>query len=285
MMDRRHFIFSSGALALFAAVPSPLAAAPFVSRRISVEVRGTGPDVILIPGLTASRAMWAETVAAVPGYRYHLVQVAGFGGEPAGANGAGAVVAPVAAEIARYIAEAGLKAPAIIGHSMGGTLALILAARYPGQVGRLMVVDMLPQPAGLVGSDAAGIRPLADGLFGFLGGSAMGRQLTESLMGQYGGDARGGPKSDPDVVARATHELAVLDLTPALARIKAPLSIVYALPPAGGGVDPAAVARRFRVAYAGAPTASLTGIANSGHMIMDDQPAQFRAAVKAFLAN
>ncbi|HEY1145052.1 MAG TPA: alpha/beta hydrolase, partial [Allosphingosinicella sp.] len=170
-------------------------------------------------------------------------------------------------------------------HSMGGTLGLILAARYPGQVGRLMVVDMLPQPAGLVGSDAAGIRPLADGLFGLIGGSAMGRQLIESLMGQYGGDARGGPKSDPDVVARATHELAVLDLTPELPRIKAPLRIVYALPPAGGSVDPAAVARRFRAAYADAPTASLTGIANSGHMIMDDQPAQLGAAVKAFLAN
>ena len=100
--------------------PRPRAAAPFKPSRISVAVRGSGPDVILIPGLSASRGIWNGTVAAVPGYRYHLVQVAGFAGTPAGGNAAGSVAAPVADEIARYIAANRLERPAIVGHSMGG---------------------------------------------------------------------------------------------------------------------------------------------------------------------
>src|SRR3546814_12890155 len=90
----------------------------------------------------------------MPGYVDHLVQVAGFAGTPAGGNASGKVVAPVAAEIARYIDEANLRTPALIGHSMGGTLAMMIAARHPAAVGRVMGVDMLPAPAGLLGSGA-----------------------------------------------------------------------------------------------------------------------------------
>src|SRR3954453_263514 len=87
-----------------AAAP-PAAAAPFRSDRISVEVKGKGPDVVLIPGLSSSPRVWDTTVTAVPGYRYHIVHVAGFDGAAPGANASGPVVAPVADEIARYIAE------------------------------------------------------------------------------------------------------------------------------------------------------------------------------------
>ena len=58
--------------------------APFASERIGVTVRGSGPDVVLIPGLTSSPQVWESTIAAVPGYRYHLVHVSGFAGRPAG---------------------------------------------------------------------------------------------------------------------------------------------------------------------------------------------------------
>ena len=44
---------------------------------------------------------------------------------------------------------------------MGGTLAMMIAARRPDLVGRLMVVDMYPQPAGLFGGTAESFSPLA----------------------------------------------------------------------------------------------------------------------------
>ena len=281
-MKRREFLLSAGAAALAALAPAA-ARSGFASSRLSVVVRGSGPDVILIPGLTASRDMWEGMVAALPGYRYHLVQVAGFAGDPARGNASGDVVAPVAAEVARYIAETGLRAPALIGHSMGGTVAMMVAARHPARVGRLMVVDMLPAPAGLFGASAAGIRPLADSLRDALTGSPGGRRLLESLIGGFGGDPDPAAKSDSDVVARAMHELALTDLTPELSRIAAPMAVVYAVPPAGSGADAGRIVRDYKAAYASARTAELIPVKDSGHMIMYDQPARFRSIVRDFL--
>lgn len=264
----------------------PLAAAPFASSRISVVVRGQGPDAILIHGVDSSRDVWSGTIAALPGYRWHLVQISGFAGVPAGGNAQGRVVAPAAAEIARYIAEAKLIRPAIIGHSMGGTIALMLAARYPGRVGKAMVVDMLPAPAGLLGGTASGLGPLADRLSEMFTATPEGRNTFASLMTMFGGSANAAPdrRSDPDVTARALQELARIDMTPELAKIAVPLTVIYATPAPGGSIDPARVAQNYRDAYAQAKAAKLVGVANSGHMIMYDRPTEFRAALRTFLA-
>ena len=283
-MNRRHFLVSALALGLAACAPSALEAAPFQPKRFSVVVKGAGPDVILIPGLTASRDIWSGTVAAMPGYRYHLVQVSGFAGSPSGGNASGNVVAPVAEEISRYIAANKLQRPAIVGHSMGGTVAIMVAARHPGRVGKAMVVDMLPQPAGLVGSSASGVRGIAESLRG-LSATPGGRRLVESVIGMLSGSAKVDSRSDPDVVARATHELALTDLTPELPKITAPLTVVYATPARSDYVDPADITRQYRLAYTGARTAKLVPIANSGHMIMYEQPRAFYAAFESFLGS
>jgi N-formylmaleamate deformylase len=268
-------------LLLFLVAGSAQAGPAFAPTRFSVEVTGSGPDVILIPGLIASREIWRGTVAAVPGYRYHLVQVAGFAGAPVRGNAHGDVVAPLAEELARYIQAARLRRPAIVGHSMGGTLALMVAARHPALVGRVMVVDMLPQPAGLIGARAVDLKGIA-GLLRDLGSTEEGRGLIDSAIRLFGDDQAANTKSDPDVVARATHELAVTDLTPELPRIRAPLTVLYAV------ADPAFTAstdRTFADAYASAPGARLIRIERSGHMIMRDQPALFREVLQAFLSS
>lgn len=262
--------------------PAPIAkpAPTFKPTRFSVEVRGTGPDVILIPGLASSRDVWSGTVAAVPGYRYHLVQVAGFAGVPARGNAQGRVVSGVAEELARYIAAKGLTRPALVGHSMGGTVAMMTAARYPAQVGKLMVVDMTPQPAGFVGSSASNVRGLADALQG-LTATPGGRRLVESAMEMFGGVQPANRRSDTDVVARATHELAVTDLSSDLRRIRAPLTVVYAVPTPD---QRTVVQANYEGAYRRKSDARLVRIDGSGHMIMYDQPARFRSELKRFLA-
>ena len=131
MLHLRHFVARStlrglciasasllvaGSVALAVrAEAAPVAAVQtaFASDRLSVEVVGEGPDLILIPGLASSRAVWrAEAERLKATHRVHLVQLAGFAGEP-WTHGDGPFVEPVVAELARYIREAGLERPTV----------------------------------------------------------------------------------------------------------------------------------------------------------------------------
>ncbi|WP_019053107.1 alpha/beta fold hydrolase [Sphingobium xenophagum] len=273
-MDRRTLL--GGMLAASGLMWSGTAqAAPFTSRRIAVTVRGAGRDVLLIPGLASGPGIWNGVLGAMPGYRFHLVQVRGFAGLAADANASGPLVQPLADEIARYITVSGLKRPAIVGHSMGGTLAMMVGLK--GVAGRAMVVDMLPAGAAIVGGTASGLGFLADQLGGYLTGTVAGRRYLAQIVGQAPG-ARG---SDPEVIANALRDLANIDLGPQLARLSIPLEIVYAV---GADREQAAViTSRFRSAYAPKKDAVLRAIGPSGHMVMADQPARFQAALGAFL--
>ncbi|MBB4148225.1 pimeloyl-ACP methyl ester carboxylesterase [Sphingobium scionense] len=272
-MDRRGLLCGAGALAAGWAMPA--LAVDFASRRITVTVRGSGRDVLLIPGLASGPGIWNGVTGQMPGYRWHLVQVRGFAGLAADANGSGPVVQPVADEIARYIAAAGLRRPAVVGHSMGGTLAMMQGLK--GLASRVMVVDMLPAGAAMVGGTANGMGYLADQLSQYFTGTAAGRRYLAQIVAQ----APGAEGSNPEVIATALRDLANTDLGPQLGRIGVPMSVVYAV-----GADQAQsveITRRFRAAYAAKKDAKLLPIGPSGHVVMADQPTRFNAALGNFL--
>ena len=282
-MSRRAFLRSCLAVGFLAALPAAAAAASFQPSRISVAVTGKGPDVILIPGLSSGRGVWNGTVAALPGYRYHLVQVAGFAGDPARGNARGKVVASVAEEIARYIADRRLERPALVGHSMGGSIAMMVAARFPHLPGKVMVVDMVPAATQLFGLPGAAPRPLAGFVRNELAGAAVLRGQLKSLAGRFGASDWLASRNDPHVVARSVEELMVTDLTPELARMRAPLTVLYACPEPVN-LTKAAIDRVYLRAYAPHRGARLIRIARSGHNIMADQPAVFQRMLYAFMA-
>jgi pimeloyl-ACP methyl ester carboxylesterase len=267
----------------------------FASARLSVETVGSGPDVVLIPGLSSSPEVWRSTVAAVPGYRYHLVHVAGFAGKPAGANASGPVVEPVAGEIARYIKEARLKKPAIVGHSLGGAWAMMLAARHPELVSRAMVVDMMPFLGAMFGGPTAttqSVRPIAEQMrtgIATSSGEARRKQIEQTIAGMVRTEAMR-PRivghslaSDPAASGQAMYDLITSDLRPDVARIKVPLTVLYVLP-AGAPLTEAQIDQYYAMSYAGAPQAVLKRIPDSYHFIMLDAPEAFRSELKAFLA-
>jgi len=266
-----------GAAALLAGgvLASKAWAAPFASRRIAVTTRGAGRDVVLIAGLASGPGLWNGVVGALPGYRWHLAHVRGFAGLAADANASGPLVQPLADEIARYIAAAGLERPAIVGHSMGGTLAMMLGLK--GLAGRLMVVDMLPEGAAMVGGTAQGMGFLADQLGQYFTGTKAGRAYLAQMLADMPG-ARG---SDPDVIANALRDLANVDLGPQLARLTAPMEVVYAV--GSDAAQAGEIGRTFRAAYAAKRGVRLVPIGPSGHVVMADQPARFNAVLGDFL--
>jgi pimeloyl-ACP methyl ester carboxylesterase len=276
-VSRRTLLLSGAAAIAGLVAAGPALAAPFSSRRIAVTVRGAGRDVLLIAGLASGPGLWSGLMAAAPGYRWHLVHVRGFAGLAADANASGPLVQPLADEIARYIKVAGLVRPAVVGHSMGGTLAMMLGLK--GMAGRIMVVDMLPEGAAMVGGTAQGMGYLANQLSQYFTGTKAGRAyLTQIVAGAPG--ARG---SDPDVIANALRDLANVDLGPQLGRIGVPMEVVYAV--GADATQAAQITRNFRSAYATKKDLKLTPIGPSGHVIMADQPARFNAVVKQFLSS
>jgi len=295
MINRRFVLAAAAALGLAACATSP-AAAPFVSERVTITTQGAGPDVILVPGLTSNPRIWAGTVAAFPQYRFHLVQVHGFSGTPAGANADGPVSAPVAEEIARYIAERRLANPAVIGHSMGGSIAMMVAARHPDAVGRTMVVDMMPFMGAMFGPPGAtadSVRPVADQIRAAMqqdAPEAQRRAMAEqTIAGMIATEAErpaavnDSVTSDPKTVANAFHELVVTDLRPELAKIKGPLTVLY-VQPTGAPLTEAQIDAYYRMSYATAPGAVVKRIPNARHFIMFDQKAAFENEVRAFMA-
>lgn len=282
-MSRRAFLRSCLAFGALWALPGQaIAAVPFSSSRISVTVRGTGPDVVLIPGMTASPRIWNGTVAALPGYRYHLVHVAGFAGAPARGNARGPVAAPVADEIARYIRETRLARPALVGHSMGGSLAMMVAARHDGAAGRVMIVDMVPAPAQLFGVSARTLSPLARLLGSEIAATDRLRRDLQSAVGRFGSADWLKTDSDGAVVGRSMQDLLAADLTPELSRIAVPMTVLYACPEPLG-LTRARLQGVYARAYAKRPGTRLIAVERSGHTVMHDQPTVFQAALKAFL--
>lgn len=295
-MIRRTFVMAAAMLAASLAAPVAAFAQGFSSERISVVTTGEGPDVVLIPGLSSSRKVWDSTVAAVPGYRYHLVQLNGFDGHPvAGNGGSGPLVAPVAEEIARYIAEARLDRPALIGHSMGGSLGMMVAARHPQAVSKLMVVDMIPFMGAMFGppgTTADSLQPVAAQIRDRMA-AAQGEERRKAIEGTIATMIRTEPlragaieqslASDAGVSSRGMYDLITTDLRPELADIKVPVTVLYVRAPNAPLTDEQMDAV-YKASYANLPQAELKRIPDSWHFVMFDAPERFAAEVKAFLS-
>jgi len=263
--------------------------------RIAVTVTGHGPDVILIPGLASSAHVWDATVAALaPHYRVHVVQVAGFAGAPAGANASGPVMAPTLDAIHGYIVAHHLKAPAVIGHSLGGLMAMKLAIDHPADVGRVMIVDSLPFYGMMMGPQATVTQaePQAAAMRDrLLKGSqedyaafepVMMRRLVKSEGPAAQAATAAASASDHRVVAQAMYDDFTTDLRPDLAKITQPVTMLYPWD-AATGMPQAAFDQLYTGAYAPLKQAKVQRIDGSFHFIMIDQPAAFQAAVETFL--
>ena len=275
--------------------PAPAAQTTFASDRLSVQVIGSGPDVILIPGFGSSREVWrplAERLSAT--HRVHLVQLAGFAGEP-WSHGDGSFVQPAVDALAAYVQEARLDRPAVIGHSMGGLSALMLAQQHPDLVGRVMSVDSLPFFSALYGptATAESAAPFAEqaaaGILNadeaaFRAGQAASAAGLSRDPATRAAMVEWTVASDRHAMAAAIREVMTTDTRPGLASMTTPVWAVYAADADGGA--PAAMADAlWGREYAGLPGVTLIRVDGSRHFIMADQPERFAAIVDRFLAD
>jgi pimeloyl-ACP methyl ester carboxylesterase len=264
--------------------------------RISVEVVGKGPDIVLIPGLASSRETWKATAERLKGrYRLHLVQVAGFAGEPARANAQGDVLAPTAKAIDDYIRQQKLSPATVIGHSLGGTIILMLAESHPEDLKKAFVVDALPFYGMVMAGQYATLANMQAGAAAARDqiAASTDEQYRASLVAQMPGMAtppeartliaNWGVASDHSVVGRAMYDDLQTDLRPDLAKIATPITLLYPdYTPSG---RPAGSSRQlYTAAFAPAAKVTPVEVEHSVHFIMFDQPAVYDKALDDFLA-
>jgi pimeloyl-ACP methyl ester carboxylesterase len=114
------------------------------------EVAKTGKGkqaMIFIPGFASSGDVWNETKSNFEKeFTCYTFTMAGFAGVKPQPN---ASFKSWETEIANYIKANKIERPIIVGHSVGGGLALALASDYPELINKIAVVDALPCLAAL----------------------------------------------------------------------------------------------------------------------------------------
>ncbi len=98
------------------------------------------PPLLLLHGALGSSAQFKQlTPLLETGFDLHTPDLSGHGGKPFA--DAGFNMQAFADEIWRWINEQGLEQPNIFGYSMGGYIALLLAAQHPGRIGKIATLS------------------------------------------------------------------------------------------------------------------------------------------------
>jgi 3-oxoadipate enol-lactonase len=237
--------------------------------RLDVATSGSGPDLVLLHSLLSDRSSFVPLAGRLARFRrVRLVNLPGFGG-----SGPAEPLDGYAERIAAFLGESGMsEKPDVIGNGLGGFVALMLAARHGGKVGRLVLLGSaiaFPEQGRATFSALAakvereGMAAVAD--------AAMSRMFPADFIAAHP-DIVAERRAvflgiDANVFAAAARALATLDLSPELESIGNPVLVVAgehdsATPPALGR----ALAARLRDAR----FVELPGVGHAPHIQAPD---------------
>jgi pimeloyl-ACP methyl ester carboxylesterase len=256
--------------------------------RIRLAEAGAGTPVMFLHGVAGTHAYWGPTMEAVAPRRLALApDVPGFGASRP--LGRGWSLEPVADTIAAAAAAAGHRRLDLVGHSLGGALAAMVALRHPQLVARLVLVapigfrPMPPRPSwrlGVVTRLRGALLPVGAILARhpatarrLVGGviqetthveHALARALIHGSL-----RARRTAAAGMDVIRR--------DLSGEARRIRQPTLVVW------GRQDAAVPVAYARHALEAIPGSRAVILPASGHLPMLDEPESFTRALLEFI--
>jgi pimeloyl-ACP methyl ester carboxylesterase len=266
---------------------------------LKVERHGEhGRPVILIPGLQGGPWVWQQTIAALEkNHVVYAVTLAGFDGVPVPADG-GNLFDRADASLLQLIEQQKIAKPVLVGHSLGGTLALRFAGEHPELISGVVAVDGLPIFPGMDRVSAeqrlamaaqmrekmAAITPeqfQAQGL-GYMQNIGV---IDPQLAVRY---APMNARSDIKATAEYMADDLAFDLRPGLKNANVPILEISPYNAPDFSHPPMIMSEAQKTAYyqsllANAPNAKVMSISPSRHFVMLDQPAKFQQALDNFL--
>jgi 3-oxoadipate enol-lactonase len=241
---------------------------------------GEGPAVLLLHPLGVDRSFWDGVVPALEGVEVLSYDFPGHGQTPAPAEPY--TIENLADQARRLLADAGHAQVDVVGVSLGGLVALRLAADAPDLVRRLVVVDAVavyPQPMREMWRDRAARAP-AEGVEPFLD-PTLGLWFTAGRLAEGGPVVEAARRSflagDPRGYALACRALEQADVTGVLERITSPSLVVC------GDDDAPPFTAAARDLGERLPDARVVWLSPARHAGVLEQPEQFREALVGFL--
>lgn len=127
-----------------AIAPKPAAAESFYGGNLHIDRFGGGDrSIIFLPGLASGPWTWYEQITHfAPTYAVYSLTLAGFDGMPASKQSD--PMATFSHDYWTFLDERHIAKPVIVGHSLGGTLAIMLAAEHSDRLSGIVAVDGLP---------------------------------------------------------------------------------------------------------------------------------------------
>lgn len=298
IFGRARGLLLAASLALASSVGATPATAGQVGTLSFVRHGDHGRPVILIPGLQGGPWVWKGTIAHLEkDHVIYALTLAGFDGTPAPANQIG-LLDQADASLLALVTQQHIDRPVLVGHSLGGTLALRFAGEHPALLAGVVAVDGLPVFPGMERLDAAQRQAMAERMRAQMAAMTPDQFAAASLayMQKVGVidpqlAARYAPlNARSDIAASAAYaaEDLAADYRPLLAHATVPILEISPYYAADSSQPPLQMSEAQKTAYcqsllAGAPRAKVVSIAPARHFVMLDQPEKFRQTLDAFL--
>jgi pimeloyl-ACP methyl ester carboxylesterase len=258
--------------------------------RMRVVETGSGPPLILIHDLFVSHLAWHRVLAALSdNFRVLAPDLPGFGeSEKPSAARYNYGIESFAEAIVDLIAGLELGRVSVIGHALGGAVAITLAAEHPELVERLVLVDAMSYPFRLELGDRARLLPVVGGLIfkQLFGRGAFRRYFRDNVFSpgfalpldqidryyEHFNSPLG--RESAHAVLHATRD--TRPIVARLTRITAPTLVVWGR---ADRLSPPAFGQRLAREIAGARL----DVLDTGHAPHEERPDEFVRSVTRFL--
>lgn len=249
---------------------------------VHYETYGRGRPVILLHGWLGSWELWRDTIEILGReYRTYALDFFGFGDSLD--RNANFSVSNYVDLVNEFMDRLGIVKAPLIGHSMGGTVSLGVAHRYPERVVKVTVIGSPIQGNSLnFFLKLSGFKRIADLTFGIPGVLPGFVYAITHLAANDGPALHAMVKKDltnvtVDSFFQSIGTLRQTDLRNDLHELQMPLLGIY------GRKDIIVSPKQSKVLLQHAPTAKEAWFENSGHFPMRDEPDRFHRTIREFL--